>query len=79
VKRAVVCIGPSTGVLAAPILLDRRRLDTVVAELEGEAVAGDGHEGIPSVFVERGREGGAMAFVGFDVLQLTGQGRSLEP
>jgi ATP-dependent DNA ligase len=42
------------------------------AVLDGEAVAGDGQEGIQSVFGKRGRPGGAMALVAFDVLQLDG-------
>jgi ATP-dependent DNA ligase len=42
------------------------------AVLDGEAVAGDGHEGIQSVFEARGRADGAMAFVAFDVIQVDG-------
>jgi ATP-dependent DNA ligase len=40
------------------------------AVLDGEAVAGNGHEGIQSVFAARGRADGAMAFVAFDVLHV---------
>jgi bifunctional non-homologous end joining protein LigD len=49
------------------------------AILDGEAVTGDGHEGIQSVFEERGKAGGAMAVVLFDVLQLGGQEVICEP
>ena len=42
------------------------------AVLDGEAVAGDGHEGIQAVFAERDKPGGAMAFMAFDVLELAG-------
>jgi hypothetical protein len=38
--------------------------------LDGEAVAGDGHEGIQAVFTERNRVGGDLAFLAFDVLEL---------
>jgi hypothetical protein len=47
------------------------------AILDGEAVAGDGNEGIHSVFVERGKAGGAMAVVLFDVLQLDGRNEAV--
>jgi ATP-dependent DNA ligase len=40
------------------------------AVLDGEACAGDGHEGIQAVFTGRKRPDGAMALVLFDVLQL---------
>jgi ATP-dependent DNA ligase len=36
------------------------------AVLDGEAVAGDGHEGIQSVFTERNGIGGDLAFLAFD-------------
>ncbi len=52
-------------------------IDTAV--LDGEAVAGDGHEGIQSVFAERGKAGGAMAVVLFDVLHLGRQDVMREP
>jgi ATP-dependent DNA ligase len=49
------------------------------AILDGEAVAGDGNEGIQAVFHERGRAGGAMAVILFDVLKLDGQDVMREP
>ena len=49
------------------------------AILDGEAVAGDGHEGIQSVFAERGKVSGAMAVALFDVLHLDGQDVMREP
>jgi bifunctional non-homologous end joining protein LigD len=52
-------------------------MDTAI--LDGEAVAGDGHEGIQSVFAERGKARGAMAVVLFDVLHLGGQDVMREP
>jgi bifunctional non-homologous end joining protein LigD len=49
------------------------------AILDGEAVAGDGHEGIQSVFEARGQAGSAMAVVLFDVLHVGGQDVMREP
>jgi len=49
------------------------------AILDGEAVAGDGHEGIQSVFEARSTAGSAMAVVLFDVLHLSGQDVMREP
>jgi ATP-dependent DNA ligase len=43
------------------------------AVFDGEAVAGDGNEGIQAVFHERHRPGGSMAVILFDVLELGGQ------
>jgi ATP-dependent DNA ligase len=43
------------------------------AVLDGEAVAGDGHEGIQSVFTERNRIDGDLAFLAFDLLEIDGQ------
>src|SRR6516165_11613884 len=40
------------------------------AIFDGEACAGDGHQGIQAVFTERTRVGGDMALVRFDVLHL---------
>jgi ATP-dependent DNA ligase len=40
------------------------------AVFDGEACAGDGHEGIQSVFIERERADGAMALVVFDVMHV---------
>jgi ATP-dependent DNA ligase len=47
--------------------------------LDGEACAGDGHEGIHVVFEERNRVGGDMSFMAFDVLTLAGQDVMREP
>jgi ATP-dependent DNA ligase len=49
------------------------------AIFDGEACAGDGHEGIDSVFVERKRPGGDMALVLFDLLHLDGRSVMREP
>src|SRR6266508_3446978 len=43
------------------------------AVLDGEAVAGDGHEGIQSVFTERNKPRGALALIFFDLLTLDRQ------
>src|SRR5262245_15364165 len=47
--------------------------------LDGEACAGDGHEGIQAVFEERNREGGDMSFMAFDLLTLNGHNVMREP
>ena len=52
-------------------------LDATV--LDGEACAGDGHEGIQAVFEERNRDGGDMSFLAFDLLTLDGQDIMREP
>src|SRR5512132_1572949 len=49
------------------------------AVLDGEAVAGDGSEGIQAVFEARHRTGSPMAFAAFDVLQLDGTSVMAEP
>ncbi len=49
------------------------------AILDGEIVAGDGHEGIHSVFAEREKPGGAMAFGAFNLLHVGGQDVMREP
>jgi bifunctional non-homologous end joining protein LigD len=49
------------------------------AIVDGEACAGDGHEGIQSVFVERNRIGGDMALVLFDLLHHEGKRVMREP
>src|SRR5262245_48340350 len=49
------------------------------AVLDGEACAGDGHEGIQAVFEERNRAGGDMSFMAFDLLTLDGQHVMREP
>jgi ATP-dependent DNA ligase len=41
--------------------------------LDGEACAGDGHEGIQAVFEERNRDGGDMRFLAFDLLTQAGR------
>jgi ATP-dependent DNA ligase len=42
-------------------------------------VAGDGHEGIQAVFIERNRVGGNLAFLAFDVLELDRKSVMREP
>ena len=49
------------------------------AVLDGEAVAGDGSEGIQAVFEARHRPGSPMAFTAFDLLELDGQSVMGEP
>ena len=49
------------------------------AVFDGEACAGDGHEGIQAVFTERKRVGGDMALVLFDLLHLKGKSVMREP
>ncbi len=49
------------------------------AVFDGEAVAGDGHEDMQGVFVERNKIGGDMAFVAFDVLDLDSHGVMRDP
>jgi bifunctional non-homologous end joining protein LigD len=49
------------------------------AVLDGEAVAGDGSEGIQAVFEARTRPGSPMAFAAFDVLELDGHRVMEEP
>jgi ATP-dependent DNA ligase len=49
------------------------------AVLDGEACAGDGHEGIQAVFAERTRPDGAMALILFDVLHLDSRSIMREP
>ena len=49
------------------------------ATLDGEACAGDGHEGIQAVFTERKRADGAMAFILFDVLFVSDRSVMGEP
>jgi ATP-dependent DNA ligase len=49
------------------------------AVLDGEAVAGDGSEGIQAVFEARTRTGSPMAFAAFDLLELDGQSVMTEP
>src|SRR5262249_4865702 len=49
------------------------------AILDGEACAGDGHEGIQAVFEERNRDGGDMSFLAFDLLTVGGHDVMREP
>jgi ATP-dependent DNA ligase len=49
------------------------------AIFDGEACAGDGHEGIQAVFAERKRRGGDMALVLFDLLHVDGKSVMREP
>jgi ATP-dependent DNA ligase len=49
------------------------------AVLDGEAVAGDGSEGIQAVFEARPRAGSPMAFAAFDLLDLDGHSPLAEP
>ena len=49
------------------------------AVFDGEACAGDGHEGIQAVFTERKRVGGDMAVVLFDLLHIAGKSVMREP
>ncbi len=49
------------------------------AVLDGEAVAGDGNEGVQDVFAQRGRPDGAMAVMVLDLLHLAGQDVMREP
>ena len=55
------------------------RWPVAAAVLDGEAVAGDGSEGIQAVFEARTRPGSPMAFVAFDLLELEGQRVMGEP
>jgi ATP-dependent DNA ligase len=48
------------------------RWPVVSTVLDGEAVAGDGSEGIQAIFEARHRPGSPMAFAAFDVLELAG-------
>ena len=47
--------------------------------LDGEAVAGDGSQGIPAVFEARNRSGSPMAFTAFDLLEMHGLSVMGEP
>jgi ATP-dependent DNA ligase len=49
------------------------------AVLDGEVVAGDGSEGIQAVFEARHRQGSAMAFTAFDLLEIDGHSALAEP
>jgi ATP-dependent DNA ligase len=49
------------------------------AVLDGEACAGDGHEGVHAVFEEHGRIGGDTSFMAFDLLMVDEQDVMREP
>jgi bifunctional non-homologous end joining protein LigD len=59
--------------------LQEIRWPVAAAVLDGEAVAGDGSEGIPAVFEARHRLGSPMAFAAFGLLALDGQNVMAEP
>jgi len=72
---------PGRELLTLPSFAFLRELGWPVdsAVLDGEAVAGDGHEGIQSAFEARGQAGSAMAVVLFDTLHVDGQDVMREP
>ena len=49
------------------------------AVLDGEACAGDGHEGIQAVFEQRNKNDGDMSVLAFDLLELEEQRTIHEP
>jgi bifunctional non-homologous end joining protein LigD len=55
------------------------RWPVAAAVLDGEAVAGDGSEGIQAVFEVRHRPRSPMAFAAFDILEVDGQRVMREP
>jgi ATP dependent DNA ligase-like protein len=80
--RTVACYGrPGRDLLRHPGMAWLRTVAWPVEAvvLDGEACAGDGHEGIQAVFEERNRTGGAMSFLAFDLLELNGQEVMREP
>jgi ATP-dependent DNA ligase len=66
--------GPGRELIRLPGLTWLRELRWPVASavLDGEAVAGDGSEGIQAMFEARTRPGSPMAFAAFDLLELDG-------
>jgi ATP-dependent DNA ligase len=72
---------PGRELITLPGLAWLRDLRWPVASvtLDGEAVAGDGSEGVQAVFEARTRPGSPMAFAAFDVLELDGQSVMGEP
>src|SRR5262249_21036157 len=71
--RTVACYSrPGRDLLRHPGMAWLQALSWPVdaAVLDGEACAGDGHEGIQAVFEERNRDGGDMSFLAFDLLTL---------
>src|SRR5262245_65438484 len=80
--RTVACYSrPGRDLLRHPGMAWLRTLSWPVdaAALDGEACAGDGHEGIQAVFEARNRNGGDMSFLAFDLLSLNGQEVMREP
>src|SRR5215831_1873433 len=80
--RTMACYSrPGRDLLRHPGMAWLRALSWPVdaAVLDGEACAGDGHEGIQAVFEERNRDGGDMSFLAFDLLTLSGQDVMREP
>src|SRR5215471_12953123 len=81
-SRTVACYSrPGRDLLRHPGMAWLRALSWPVdaAVLDGEACAGDGHEGIQAVFEERNRDGGDMSFLAFDLLTLNGQDAMRKP
>jgi bifunctional non-homologous end joining protein LigD len=81
VRRGRVLGRPGRDLLRHPGLAWLRDIAWPVpsAVLDGEAVAGDGREGIQAVFEARNRIRGDMALLAFDVLELDGQRIMREP
>ena len=72
---------PGRELVRLPGLAWRRDIRWPIASavLDGEAVAGDGSEGIQAVFEARHRAGSPMAFAAFDLLELDAQSALAEP
>jgi bifunctional non-homologous end joining protein LigD len=72
---------PSRELIRLPGLAWLRDVRWAIASavLDGEAVAGDGSEGIQAVFEARHRPGSQIAFAAFDLLELDGQSALAEP
>ena len=72
---------PGRELIRLPGLAGLREIRWPVASavLDGEAVAGDGSEGIQAVFEARNRPGSPMAFAAFDLLELDGRSVMGEP
>ena len=80
--RAVTCYSRrSLDLLEHPGMAWLRQIEWPFpsAIFDGEACAGDGHEGIQAVFAERNRVGGDMALVLFDLLHVSGKSVMREP
>ena len=65
--------------LAGLAWLREIRWPVAAAVLDGEALAGDGSEGIQAVFEARTRSGSSMAFAAFDLLEIDGHRVMGEP